>query len=229
MRRVGLDSRTDRRLTNLQARASERNGHAGAGPGRRRLLRLADRVAPLSARPRYRHRRRPVAATDRRGARRSVSDPDRATGRAHRRVAGGRRTDDRPVRAHPRARLRRAGGAVDRLAARRGRPLRRTTRRALFDEVGAQQALHGRQQRLRHPRPFGGRGRVRPRHPHRPPRDHGRLRLRRDLRGHSRGLPEGAVGEPRRLGGTGDPAPGGACTRGSSGAAKRRRRGQMRG
>ena len=99
--------------------------------------------------------------------------------------------------------------AVPRLAAGRRGPLRRAARRALFDEVAAAQALHGRQQHQRHPQRAGGDRRERARHPSGPSRDHGRLRLR-----HRRDQDPGrlSAGEDRRRrrphGRAGDPLPG---------------------
>ena len=98
-------------------------------------------------------------------------------------------------RSRRRAELSSPADAVSRVRARRRRPLRRAARRALFDEVAAAQALHGRQQHQRHPQRAGGDRRERPRHPSGPSRDHGRLRLRHRRDQDPGGLP---AGEDRR-------------------------------
>ncbi len=99
------------------------------------------------------------------------------------------------------------GRADPRLDARQRRPLRRAARRPLFDEVGAAQALHRRQQSERHQPPAGRHRRERPRRPPGPPGDHGRLRLHHGGPAHPRGLSEGHGRHRPRPDRAGNPVP----------------------
>ena len=72
------------------------------------------------------------------------------------------------------------------------------------------QALHGRQQRQRDPQPARGAGRGRARHPRRPPRDDGRVRLRHRRHARSPRATSRVQHRHRRRhrGRAGDPVPG---------------------
>src|SRR5579875_3281577 len=95
------------------------------------------------------------------------------------------------------------------MAACRDRALRRAAPGAVLDEEPVAQALHGQQQRERHPQPAGGARRGRARRAHRPPGHDGRLRVRDRGREDPRGLPPGQDRHRRgHRDRAGDPLPG---------------------
>ena len=150
------------------------------------------------------------AATPTWSLRRRVADPDRAAGGAASRR--GARCPAARSASTSWTSPQDYDGLLDllaRVAARRRRALRRAARRAVLDEELAAQALHRRQQHQRDAQPAGRDRGGRVSTPRRPPRDHGRIRVRRRRREDPRGLPARADGRRRRRRGrAGDPLPG---------------------
>uniref|UniRef100_A0A0N4Z854 NAD-dependent epimerase/dehydratase family protein n=1 Tax=Parastrongyloides trichosuri TaxID=131310 RepID=A0A0N4Z854_PARTI len=136
-----------------------------------------------------------------------LPDPDPHDGRAHRRVERGLRPHHRLRQSDRRQGVRPPGRPDRGLGAGQRRPLRRTARRPLFDEVGAAQDLHRRQQSERHQPSAGRHRRERAGRAPGAPGDDGGLWLHHGGPAHPRGLSEGHRRHRPRPHRAGNPVP----------------------
>jgi hypothetical protein len=156
---------------------------------RRRLLRMADRAAPIRLWPRRRDRRQPRPARSRPRARGRLADSDPADRHAPGLMARGLRQGDRLPPLQRGGELPGHARPDPRLPARLGCALRRAAGGSVLDEELVAQALHGLQQRQRDSQPARRGRRVGRQPPCRAPGNDGRLRLRHRRDQDPRGLP----------------------------------------